>query len=100
METGTHEVFAKVLLNAVSVDEASDRETARTVLLVLLDRVAPDHRQVVNDPVLLVVEQDAFLEKAHLLHTRLARVVGLGADLDAFLLFQEFQLKQETNCYI
>ena len=44
METGTHEVFAKVLLNAVSVDEASDRETARTVLLVLLDRVAPDHR--------------------------------------------------------
>ena len=92
--TWTYEVFAKVLLNAVSVDEAADWEAARTVLLVLLDRVAPDHGQVVNDPVLLVVEQDAFLEEAHLFHVALGRVVGLGAHLDALFVLQELELQE------
>ena len=74
-------------MNAVSIDETTDWETTRTILLVVLDCITPDHRQVVNDPVLLIVEQDSLLQETHLFDAALSRVESFSANLDALLVF-------------
>ena len=55
--------FAWIFLNSIFVNEATDGETTWTKLSVIIGKVAPDNRQVIDDPMLLIVCEYRFFNE-------------------------------------